>query len=400
MNPEKNWAGNVRFGAVRWCRPESLEELQELVALSPKIRAVGTRHSFSRVADTPGVAVSLESFQETTLNPDARTVTVGAGVRYGELGQFLHQNGWALHNLASLPHINVVGAVSTATHGSGDGNGNLATAVARLERVSASGEIETLMGESLSGSVVSLGLLGVVTSVTLKIEPTYEVAQDVYEGLRFETLLTHFDEITSCGYSVSLFTDWSEHGTTLWRKRRESLTPPKTLFGATLASGPRHPLPGVAAASCTEQGGVFGPWHLRLPHFKLEFTPSHGDELQSEFFVPRERACEALAAVSALCEKIQPLLLISELRTVAKDSLWLSPHFERSSLGIHFTWKNNWPAVETLLPEIEAALAPFDARPHRGKLFTQAPVHPKLDAFEVLHAQLDPTGKFSSASIA
>ncbi len=396
MNSEKNWAGNVRFGALRWERPGSLEELQALVVASDRIRAVGTRHSFSRVADTDGVAVSLERFTDIALSPDARTVTVGAGVRYGELGQFLHASGWALHNLASLPHINVVGAVSTATHGSGDGNGNLATAVVGLERINAQGEIETLTGESLSASVVALGLLGVVTSVTLQIEPTYEVAQDVYEGLGFETLLAHFDEITSCGYSVSLFTDWSERGTALWRKRREVLSPPKALFGATLADGPRHPLPGVDAESCTEQGGIFGPWHLRLPHFKLEFTPSHGDELQSEFFVPREQAREALSAIRALREKIQPLLLISELRTVAKDTLWLSPHFEQGSLAIHFTWKNNWGAVKTLLPEIEAALAPFDARPHRGKLFTQAPTHPKLPEFHVLCTQLDPDGKFSS----
>ncbi len=393
---EKNWAGNVTFGALRWQRPDSQEELQALVAASGRIRAVGTRHSFSRVANTDGVAISLESFTTIALNPEARTVTVGAGVRYGELGQFLHASGWALHNLASLPHINVVGAISTATHGSGDGNGNLATAVVGLERVLASGEIETLTGESLKPSVVALGLLGIVTSVTLQIEPTYEVAQDVYEGLNFGTLLSQFDEITSCGYSVSLFTDWSNSGTTLWRKRREALTPPNVLFGATLATGPRHPIPSVDAESCTEQGGVFGPWHLRLPHFKLEFTPSHGDELQSEFFVPRERAQEALTAVQSLREKIQPLLLISELRTVAGDNFWLSPHFEQGSLGIHFTWRNNWPAVRALLPEIEAALAPFDARPHWGKLSTQAPTHPKLPEFHALRAQIDPSGKFSS----
>jgi alditol oxidase len=398
----KNWAGNVTYGASAWHAPESLEQLQELVAQTPKIRAVGTRHSFSRVADTDGGAlVSLESFQQMALDTASQTVTIGAGVRYGELGQFLHKRGYALPNLASLPHINVVGAVTTATHGSGNRNGNLATSVRAIERVNASGVLERLSGAALESQLVSLGLLGIVTSVTLAIEPTYHVMQYVYEGVSLETLMADFEKIFASAYSVSVFTDWASEQCAVWLKRYSLLPAPQPPFGGTLADGPRHPLPGMDPVNCTDQQGILGPWHLRLPHFQLEFTPSKGDELQSEFFVPRKSAPEAIAAIHALREKIAPLLFISELRTVAADNLWLSPHYQRDSLGIHFTWKPDWPAVRTVLPAIEAALAPFDARPHWGKLYTQVPSHlPKRADFDALRRQIDPADKFSNTFLA
>lgn len=396
----KNWAGNLTYGASEWHAPENLYELQKLVAKTPKIRAIGTRHSFNRVADTDGALVSLEHFQTMELDAFRHTVTVGAGVRYGELGQYLHEQGYALHNLASLPHINVVGAVSTATHGSGDANGNLATMVRSFERVNASGGLEQISGEALDAQLVSLGQLGIVTSITLSVEPTYEVIQDVYEGLSLETLKAEFDAVTSSAYSVSVFTDWASGQGALWCKRRSLSPASEVSFGTTRATGLRHPLPDIDPVSCTEQLGVSGAWHLRLPHFKLEFTPSFGEELQSEFFVPRERAAEALAAIQALSDQIAPLLFISELRTVAADNLWLSPQYQRDSLGIHFTWKPDWSAVSAVLPAIEAALAPFDARPHWGKLFLTPSKHPKLLDFITLRHEIDPEGKFANAFLA
>ncbi len=407
-----NWAGNLAYTAARWHRPESLAELRELVTRTPKLRVVGTRHSFNAIADTPADAVSLERLPaEIALDTARQTVTVSAGVRYGELGRTLQAGGYAVHNLASLPHISVAGAVATATHGSGDAHGNLATAVAALEMVTASGEVVTLRrGEpDFDGAVVALGALGVVTRVTLDVAPAYALRQDVYEDLPLAQVDDHLDEITGLAYSVSLFTDWSgPRFNQLWVKRLvtngETFTPPPSLFGARLATSALHPIPGASPVNCTEQLGVPGPWHERLPHFKLEFTPSSGEELQSEYIVPRRYARAALHAVDALRAHIAPLLQVSELRTVAADRLWLSPAYAQACVCLHFTWLKDWPAVRALLPRLEDALAPFEARPHWGKLFTMPAelvqaLYARMPDFRRLLGDYDPTGKFRNAFI-
>jgi xylitol oxidase len=385
------------------------------VAKTPRLRVVGTRHSFNRIADTDAEALSLERLPlEMDLDRERRRVSVSAGVRYGELAEQLEAQGFALHNLASLPHISVAGACATATHGSGDANGNLATAVRGIEMVRADGSLIRLdrasHPDTFPGAVVALGALGVVTKVTLQVEPTFAVRQFVYERLPFTTLLAHFDSVTSSAYSVSCFTSWS--GPTVdqvWRKERvapgETDLPDAEWFGARLAPEDRHPIGGVSAENCTPQCGIPGPWHERLPHFRMGFTPSSGQELQTEYLVPRAHALPALEAIDALRERIAPLLLISEIRTIAADDLWLSPAHGQPCIGIHFTWKPDWPAVEALLPTIEAALAPFDARPHWGKLFTlpgeqvQA-LYAKLPAFRALRQQFDPSLKFDNAFLA
>src|SRR6185437_9936106 len=122
--------------------------------------------------------------------------------------------------------------------------------------------------------------------------------------------------------------------------------------------------------NCTEQMGVRGPWYERLPHFRMGFLPSAGDELQSEYFVSRHHAVEAILAVERLREEITPHLLITEIRAIAADDLWLSPCYKRPSIAIHFTWKPDWNPVKRVLPLIERELASFSARPHWGKLFT------------------------------
>jgi alditol oxidase len=372
------------------------------VRKSNKIKAVGARHSFNNIADSSHEQISLKNFKEMELNPGARTVRVGAGVTYGELAPYLDRQAYALHNMASLPHISVVGACATATHGSGNFNGNLSTAVSAMEIVTADGEVLALSrkldGERFRGAVVGLGALGVVTNLTLDVQPKFDVAQMVYQDMAFSELEGHLEEIFSAGYSVSVFTEWRDRRVTqVWIKRRdgEYAFDPE-FFGAMPATENLHPLAGYPAESCTEQRAIPGPWHNRLPHFRVDFTPSGGEELQSEYFVQRERAYEAILAVNSLSDRIAPLLFVSELRTVAADDLWMSPCYRRASLAIHFTWKPDWAAVKEVLPMIERQLAPFEARPHWGKLFTMAParLYERLPDFRNLVELYDPAGKF------
>ena len=410
QNPT-NWAGNYTYQANRLHQPETIEQVQEIVSHSHKLKALGSRHSFNDIADSPGDLVSLEYFDQVLLDREQRTVMVGAGIRYGELCRGLHREGFALHNLASLPHISVAGACSTATHGSGDQNGNLATAVTAMELITADGELVTFsredQPEQFQGAVVGLGGLGIVTKLTLDILPTFDMRQDLYENLPLSQLEAHFDEITSSGYSVSLFTDWCDAiFNQVWLKRQvsnsASLEVEPQLFGATRATRRLHPIGSLSSENCTEQMGIPGPWYERLPHFRMDFTPSSGEELQSEYFIPRQHALAAFRAVDQIREHIAPLLQISEVRTIAADNLWMSPCYQQASVTIHFTWKMNWPAVSKVLPIIEERLAPFNARPHWGKLFTIHPerlqsLYAKLPEFQELLQHYDPQGKFRNA---
>jgi len=340
-------------------------------------------------------------------------VTVSAGIRYGELAVRLHAEGYALRNMASLPHISIAGACATGTHGSGDGNGNLATAVSALEMVTAQGDVVALSRAAdagqFRGAVVGLGALGIVTRLALDIVPSFDLRQYVYEELSAGQLDEHFADIVSSAYSVSLFTDWREPGIRqVWLKRRAdesgSPAPQPRWLGARLAEGPRHPVPGVSAAACTQQMGVSGPWHERLPHFRLDFRPSKGEELQSEYLVPRRHAIDALAAIGRIRDRVAPVLQISEIRTVAPDDLWMSPGYRRDSVAIHFTWVKDAGAVTPVLAAIEDELAPFEARPHWGKLFGTSPevvrgLYERLPDFERLLRHYDPAGKFRNELI-
>lgn len=410
MNSDhRNWAGNLAFRAAGIHRPETIEQLREAVLHASRARALGTRHSFNDIADTSGEQISLEKFNRIIgIDSSQMTVLAEAGARYGDVAKYLHEAGYALANLASLPHISIAGACATATHGSGDANGNLATAVVGMEMVTADGEVVTLsrenQGDAFDGMVVALGALGIVSKVTLQIVPTFRIRQIVYDNLPFTELEKHFDEIESSAYSVSFFTDW-QNGlvSQTWRKcicaDGEETKFPKTFFGATLAPADRHPITALSAENCTAQCGVPGPWHERLPHFRMDYTPSSGEELQSEYFVPRRHAVAALRAMVELRDRITPHLLISEIRTIAADDLWLSPCYRQASVAIHFTWKPDWPAVQKVLPLIEQSLAPFDARPHWAKLFTMRPervasLYSKLPDFRKLATRFDPHGKF------
>jgi alditol oxidase len=407
-SPRTNWAGNLTFSTNKLDTPGSIEEVRAAVKKASKLRVLGARHSFNAIADSASEQISVEHLDEMTLDEEAHTVTIGGGLTYSQLAPWLDERGYALHNLASLPGITVAGACSTATHGSGVHNGNLATAVAALEIVTADGSILSLSreknGEPFLGAVVALGSLGVVTRMTLEVERTYQVAQSVYQNLSFDELGKHFDEVFASGYSVSVFTDWEHHrATQVWVKRR--LAPENAsdwqpeLFGAKLAAEKLHPLSGHSAESCTDQLGLPGPWYDRLPHFRIGQTPSSGQELQTEYFVPYDRGFEAVMAVEKLHKHISPLLFVTELRAVAADKLWMSMAYQRASLAIHFTWKPDWPEVSKVLPMIEEQLLPFQPRPHWGKLFTLSPArlepcYTRLPQFRALLAHYDPHSKF------
>jgi len=387
-----NWAGNTAFRATRVHRPTSLDELRRLVAATPRVRALGSGHSFNDVADSPGgELVRLDRMPYLVeVDEAAARVRVGASTTYARLAPELHARGFALGNLASLPHISVAGSVATGTHGSGPGNRSLSAAVSGLELVAADGSPVVLeRGDAdFPGAVVALGALGIVTALTLDLVPAFELRQYVREGVPDDA---PFDEIMGDGYSVSLFTDWRD--TRAWIKRRTEL-PAGDWHGTRAADGPRHPVPGMPAGSCTEQLGVPGPWHERLPHFRAGSPPSSaGDELQSEFLMDRAHAADALRELRAVGERIRPVLQISEVRTVAADDLWLSPSFGRDSVAVHFTWIKDLGAVRPVIALVEDVLAPFDPRPHWGKLFTRWPSCP--ERFGELVARRDPEGRFA-----
>ena len=378
--PLRNWAGNYQYSTNGITSAKSLAQIQDFVRKHAHFKVLGTRHCFNGIADSADQFLSLREMNEIVgLDRAERTVTIESGMSYGQLCPSLDRDGFALHNLASLPHISVAGACATGTHGSGVNNGNLSTAVSAFEIVTAGGDVLTIARSkdlrTFQATVVNLGALGVVTKVTLDIQPAFTMRQDVYLDLSMAQVRQHFEDIASAGYSVSLFTDWQRGRINeVWVKRRvekgETLTASQDFYGARPATANVHPIVELSAENCTEQMGVAGPWYERLPHFRMGFTPSSGTELQSEYFVARSNAVDAISAVERLREHVSPHLMITELRTIAADDLWMSPCYKRPSLAIHFTWKQDWPSVRKVLPMIERELAPFEVRPHWGKLFT------------------------------
>ncbi|MER7969543.1 MULTISPECIES: FAD-binding protein [unclassified Streptomyces] len=402
-----NWAGNITYAAREVCRPRSPEALAALVADSARIRVLGSGHSFNRIAEPgpEGVLLSLAELEPVIdVDTAARTVRVSGGVRYAELAREVHAHSLALPNMASLPHISVAGSVATGTHGSGTGNGPLASSVREVELVTADGSTLVLGRDDarFGGAVTALGALGVVTALTLDLEPAFEVEQHLFTELPLAGL--DFEAVAGWAYSVSLFTDWRREGfRQVWLKRRTD-QPLADFPWAAPATVALHPVPGVPGVNCTEQFGVAGPWHERLPHFRAEFTPSSGKELQSEYLLPREHALEALAALDAVRETIAPVLLTCEVRTVAADAQWLSPAYGRDSVAFHFTWVDDLAAVLPVVGRVEAALDPFAPRPHWGKVYSVPGSvvrgrYPRLGEFRALAEALDPEGKFANAFV-
>lgn len=405
-NVRKNWAGNYTYRAASLHEPSTVEEVQELIKKSGKQKALGSRHCFNDIADSPGNQISTRSLNKiVSLNEADHSLTLEAGARYGDFSRELYEKGYALPNLASLPHITVAGACATATHGSGVKNGNLATPVLAIELVTPKGDLVQIdrSNPDFYAVVVGLGAFGIITKVVLDVQPAFEVRQDVFLELPLAALEKNFDEIMSSGYSVSLFTNWMDQKVSeVWIKRRMDLLPADLgddFYGARPATKNIHPIIELSAESCSEQMGIPGPWYERLPHFKMDFTPSAGEELQSEYFVPRENAIDAILAIEKMKDQIFPQLMITEIRTIAADSFWMSPCYQQDSVSIHFTWKPKTKEVLNVLPEIEATLAPYGVRPHWGKLFSLAPEtlhdrYKKFADFKALAHAYDPEGKF------
>lgn len=406
--PGVNWARNYAYSAGTLHRPTTLDGLRAVVGSAGAVRAVGTRHCFNDIADSPGDMVTLEGLPtEIEVDSAAGTTRVSSATSYGVLAQRLHDAGAGLATMASLPHISVGGGVATATHGSGDRAQNLAAAVRAVELVTADGDVRRVERgqEEFAGSVVALGSLGVVTHLELDVLPTYQVRQDVYSGLSFAAFTENFDAVTSAAHSVSVYTDWTGTDTTqVWLKTRleDNTEAPVELFGAHRASTPLHPLPEVDVANATEQLGIPGPWHERLPHFRFSFAPSNGEELQVEYLVAREHALSVIAALRELGPSIADLLHMCEIRTVAADDLWLSNSYERDSVAFHFTFKQRQAEVIAAIADVEAALAGLAVRPHWGKLFAAdaqalASRYPRFEDMRALVARHDPHRKFANA---
>ena len=420
----RNWAGNVEFHASRVHRPATLEELRRVVAGAEAVRVLGTGHSFNRIADTRGDLVLLHDLPASgEIDAAAGTATVSAGTRLAELAARLHAAGYALANLPSLPHISLAGACSTGTHGSGNGNQNLAGFVRGVRLVDASGDVVELtrgVDEDFPGAPVGLGALGVVTHLTVDVQPTFDVAQYVYENVALDEVIEQHEDVYASGYSVSTFTNWASGRAAVWLKLRRAndddsgdaggdvsgFAEPRRpeWLGGRLAEHASHPVPGMPVENCTQQLGVPGPWHERLPHFRPEFTPSNGAEIQSEFFVPRAAAVGAFEAMRGLGERIASVVQVSEIRSIAADDLWLSPTYGRDSFALHFTWIDDRAAVTPVLAAIEDALLPLGARPHWGKLFVSGPeaalaTYERAADFRQLLGRRDPGGKFRNEFI-
>lgn len=402
-----NWAKHVAFGAASMHFPRTVADVQEIVRSSAKVRAVGARHSFNAIADTTGALISLRALERRIdIDAQARTVTVDGGITYAELCPVLDAAGWALFNIASCPDFTVVGAVSTAIHGSGNANRNLAASVRALAIVTASGELRRFSrGDTdFAGAVVALGALGVVIEMTLDLVPRFEMCQDVFHALPFERVADNFEALMGSAYSVSLFSQWTGGVVDqAWVKRLAGATPPAAdFFGGRPAPADCSPVMGRDALGTTAQMGVPGPWYDRLPHARIGALAQVGTEVQSEYFLPRADAAAALRAIKAVQGTLQPVLVVSEVRTVAEDELWLSMNYRQDSVAFHFSWVRAWPAVEATLRVLEEALAPFAPRPHWGKLFVMDAAavqdrYPRLGDFRALARRLDPDGKFRNA---
>ena len=410
-----NWAGNVSYSTADLQHPTSVAQLSEIVTSASRVKALGSRHSFNDSADTVGTLVALDQLRldgadtsEPQLDSTAGTVRVAAGVTHAQLGEFLQRHDYALHNLASLPHISVAGSIQTGTHGSGVRNSSLAADVRSFEIVRASGELESVSqgDENFHASVVGVGALGIVTAVTLRVEPSFQVSQHVHENMPWQAALANWAEIMAGGYSVSVFTTFDGPDThQIWTKRRvddASPTVDLVALGGREATQARHPVPGVNAAGVTAQRRNPGPWNERLAHFRSDFQPSFGEEIQSEYLMPAEHAVAAIEALRGIGHLISPLLFVCELRTVATDAAWLSPSYARASVAVHFTWHQRSEDLRALLPHVEAALAPFAARPHWGKVFTMPRaelrrVYPRLDEFTTETLRVDPNRRFGNS---
>ena len=402
----RNWGGNLNFSTQELVSVESISQLQDLVAKARAVKVMGSRHSFSTIGDTTGTLISLKNLKlDIEIDSAKEEALIPAGALYAQAARYLESKGWAFINLASLTEITIAGAVLSATHGSGDKNGNLSSHVVGIEIVLPSGELLKIDRENspeFPGFVVSLGALGVITKYRMKIVPSYNAKQYVYDGVTSKSISANFDEIFSSAYSVSFFSTWAPGGSgRVWKKFKDDGSGenmPATLFDGKIATENLHPVRGMDATPCTDQMGVSGKWLERIQHFKLDSTTPEGNEVQTEYFVDRKHVKEYIAGLESIGDRIAPLVFATEIRTMTSDDLWLSGAYGRETVGFHFTWRNV-PGVHELLPEIENILGKHGGRPHWSKLFEVNPAalagrYPMYSKFEDLLAKYDPEKKF------
>lgn len=399
-----NWSENFTFEATGVERPKTIAQLQDVVAAAPRAKAVGTRHCFTRIADSPGgVLVDTSGLDVgVTVDHDTMTATVPAGWSYSKIVAELEAQGVALPNLASLPHVSIAGATATGTHGSGDTNQVMAACMSGIELVDGEGELRTIDSghPDLKALSVGLGAFGIFTTLTVDVEPSYLVQGAYFRETSWQNLLDNLDDVMASAYSVNLHAAYSDTNVRgIWSKYRlegsEPLDLPDELFGMTRVEGQLTPGKNTIINEP-------GPWSERLAHFTPESAPSaEGDELQTEYFVDRKHGAAAINALRKMGADLDPHLHGTEIRTVASDDLWLSPCYRRETLSLGMTWRKHEPEVRALLPRMEEALAPFEARPHWAKLFAYDR-SALLDQFEHLDATLtlaesyDPNGTFNN----
>ncbi|MGJ9412917.1 FAD-binding protein [Aeromicrobium sp. CF4.19] len=393
--PPRNWSGTVSYGFREASRPTSLDDVRRLVETERGLRAVGSGHSFNDLADGEH-AIVMDRFTDVTPAADHTVVRVGGGVTYADVALGLRPHGLALANLASLPHISVAGAVATATHGSGRDAGNLATHVRALELVTGAGDVRTVRrGDAdFAGAVVSLGALGVVTALELDVEDERPWSQTVLLGLPEDEIGTRLDELHALARSVSIFTRWDGSPARVWLKRREGDADVPLPTDLQSATREQHPIDGLDPVHCTPQLGEPGWWADRVPHFRTGFMPSSGDESQSEYHVARHHGAAAVQALRDVGPAIAEALQTAEIRAVAGDDLWLSPQHGQDTWAFHFTWFSGEGLAARAAAVLEEALAPFDARPHWGKLHHHAPRPERIEDFRALRTRLDPDDRF------
>ncbi|KAK3270130.1 hypothetical protein CYMTET_21453 [Cymbomonas tetramitiformis] len=435
-----NWAGNIKF-QTEVLYPTTVEEVVDIVVSHDKVRVLGTGHSFNNVAfgherGSSSVLISTRNLREVIDCCNNSVVRIQSGVTYADLGEFLRTRGLALPNIASLPGITVTGAASTATHGSGMKNPILASAVKSLTLVTHDGELRTFTrpGRKFNqadgtftslateahelqfhSAVVGLGAVGVVVEMEIELVPSFDIQLCIYENIPLKALdkPQRFELLILRTYSTSLFTDWTGDAfSSVWLKSKlnygETGEPCESRYkNKDVATKAVHPIPGLDAEACSKPG--VGPSHQQLPHFLDGFTPSNGDELQSEYFVSLRHWRPVTQALFKFGKQggFGKVLQISEVRFLQGDDFTLSPCSVLGGVNgcaaFHFTWHHDAPEVRKVLQAVEDLLGRFDPLPHWGKVFNmEAGIlrarygEDRLNAFRTLLQDTDWEGKFEN----